>query len=226
MSAEVSCPSRDDLAAYSIGALEPGEERSLEAHLPGCERCERELRALAPAVAALGESVDQLEPPVALRERVMAVVRAEASRPGAVASRRSRLGTSLLRPAAGLAALAVAGAGVAGYLIRDAGEESTETVPVSEAGGGIGGSLEVSEDSALLTVHGMPPLPKGAIYQVWVAEGDRVRPSSSFVTDRAGAATAAVPERLTDGDRVMVTRESGPGRTTPSSRPLLSARVG
>jgi hypothetical protein len=182
---------------------------------------------LAPAVAALGESVEQLEPPAALRERVMAIVQAEASRPEVVAARRSRLGTFLLRPAAGLAALAVAGAGVAGYLIRDPGEEGTETVPVSEAAGGIGGSLEVSEDSALLAVHGMPPLPKGAVYQVWVSEGgDRVRPSSSFVTDRSGAATAAVPERLTEGDRVMVTREPRPGRTTPSSPSLLSARVG
>jgi anti-sigma-K factor RskA len=220
----MACPSRDDLVGYALGALQADEQRSLEAHLPGCERCARELRALAPAVAALGESVEQLEPPTELRDRVMEMVRAEAARPERSPGR--RLSSFLLRPAAGLTALALAGAGVAGYLVRDAGEDGTETVPVSAGSGVIGGSLEVSDDSALLAVHGMPRLAKGAVYQVWVADGDEVRPSSSFVPDRTGAATAELPEQLTGGDRVMVTREPGPGRTEPSSPPLLSARIG
>ena len=42
-----------------------------------CPRCSRELEALAPAVAVLGESVEQLEPPPELRERVLAIVREE-----------------------------------------------------------------------------------------------------------------------------------------------------
>ncbi|MGA9370619.1 MAG: zf-HC2 domain-containing protein, partial [Solirubrobacterales bacterium] len=56
-------PDRDALVAYSLGALDPREAAAVEAHAPGCARCTRELEALAPAVAVLGESVEQLEPP-------------------------------------------------------------------------------------------------------------------------------------------------------------------
>ena len=54
-------PDRDDLVAFALDALEPGREREIEAHTPGCARCTRELEALVPAVAVLGESVEQLE---------------------------------------------------------------------------------------------------------------------------------------------------------------------
>ena len=71
-------PDRDDLVAYSLEALDPREAAAVEAHAPSCARCTRELEALAPAVAVLGESVEQLEPPPELRERVLAIVREEA----------------------------------------------------------------------------------------------------------------------------------------------------
>jgi anti-sigma factor RsiW len=51
-------PDRDDLVAYSLGALEPREVAAVEAHAPSCARCTRELEAMAPAVAVLGESVE------------------------------------------------------------------------------------------------------------------------------------------------------------------------
>ncbi|HEX3563639.1 MAG TPA: hypothetical protein VHU24_12445, partial [Solirubrobacterales bacterium] len=71
-------PDRDDLVAYSLEALDPREASAVEAHAPSCARCSRELEALAPAVAVLGESVEQLEPPPELRERVLAIVRDDA----------------------------------------------------------------------------------------------------------------------------------------------------
>lgn len=222
----MSCPSRDDLAAYVIGGLSSEEERSLESHLPGCERCARELRALAPAVAALGESVEQLEPPPQLREGVLATVREEAERPSAEPARERRgLSRFVLRPAAGLAALAVAGAGVAGYLIADeGGGGGTDGVPI-EGQSGIGGELQVSDGSATLEVSGMPQPAKGSIYQVWVEQGEAVRPASSFVPDQGGTATAAVSADLKPGDEVLVTQETGPGRQAPSGPPVLTARV-
>ena len=220
-------PSREDLVAYSLGALEPDEERWVEAHAPGCARCTRELEALDPAVAVLGESVEQLEPPPELRERVLAVVRREAEsadEPERAAPRRRRLRQLVLRPATGLAALALAGAGVTGYLVRDTGGGGQPTVPV-EANTGIGGSLVVGDTSSMLNLHGMAGLPKGSVYQVWVADGSRVRPSSNFIPDSTGHATTAVDGHLESGERVMVTRESAPGHTAPTPPVLLSATV-
>jgi hypothetical protein len=222
----MTCPSREDLVAYSLGALDPDEARSIDAHAPACERCTRELEALAPAVAVLGESVEQLEPPATLRENVLSVVREEASRK-AVGTRDERRGVRrfVLRPAAGLAALAVAGAGVAGYLIHDEGDGGGgETVPVT-AQRGVGGTLAVGDLSSMLTVHGMPPVPKGEVYQVWVEEDSSVRPSSNFIPDPDGNAMTGVDGHLSSGMKVMVTKESGPGHQTPTMPVLLTAAV-
>ncbi len=231
-------PDRDDLVAYSLGALEPREAAGIEAHAPSCARCTRELEALAPAVAVLGESVEQLEPPPELRERVLTIVRedAEARRAElrghgareAVTTRRERRGLAglLLRPAMGLAALAIAAAGVGGYLIAEGGNGGggESTVPVV-AQSGIGGTLAVGDTSSMLELHGLKQLSGREVYQVWVARGSSVRPSSNFIPDESGRAMTAVDGHLTTGTKVMVTREPHPGRTTPTPPVLLSATV-
>jgi anti-sigma-K factor RskA len=226
-------PERDDLVAFALGALEAGEERAIGSHVPGCARCTRELEALMPAVGVLGESVEQLEPPPELRERVLAVVRSEAatSEPGETERKKPRrerrgLRAFLLRPAVALATLAVIAAGVGGYLVRDTGGGGGETtVAVQPAQPGIGGSLVVGDDTSTLDLHGMGPVKGGEVYQVWVAEGTSLRPSSDFVPDSSGRAMTAVNGHLSKGTKVMVTKESGPGHTTPTPPILLSGTV-
>ena len=68
----------DEIAAYLLGALEPGEAAELERHLAGCEECRTELEWLRPAVRMLPESVERVEAPPQLRGRLMEQVRAEA----------------------------------------------------------------------------------------------------------------------------------------------------
>jgi anti-sigma-K factor RskA len=232
-------PDRDDLVAYSLGALDPREASAVEAHAPSCARCSRELEALAPAVAVLGESVEQLEPPPELRERVLAIVRddAEAKRADArepekreeVSMPRERRGLRglLLRPAMGLAAVAIVAAGIGGYVVAGDGGgdgEGGTTVPVV-AQSGIGGTLAVGEESSMLDLHGLKQLAGREVYQVWVARGSSVRPSSNFIPDGSGRAMTAVDGQLATGTKVMVTREPHPGRTTPTPPILLSATV-
>jgi hypothetical protein len=232
-------PDRDDLVAYSLEALEPREAAAVEAHAPGCARCTRELEALAPAVAVLGESVEQLEPPPELRERVLAIVREEAEAKQAELSgardreeataRRERRGLRrlLMRPAVGLAGLAIVGAGVGGYLVADESGNGggAETVPVV-AQKGIGGTLEVGETSSMLNLHGLKHHLAGReVYQVWVAQGSNVKPSSNFIPDGSGRAMTAVDGPLGKGNKVMVTLEPHPGETAPTTPVLLSATV-
>jgi Anti-sigma-K factor rskA/Putative zinc-finger len=225
-------PSREDLVAFALGALDPGEERPVAEHASGCRSCTRELEALAPAVAVLGESVEQLTPPPEMRVRVLAIVNREAEGRGTAASehprpRRRGLGGLILRPAAALAAAAVVAAGVAGYLIAedDGGGAPTTTVAVMPEVPRIGGTLEVDEDSATLELEGMSQLTGAEVYQVWVARGSSVSPSSSFVPEGDGTASAEVPGRLEPGTKVMVTREPRAGRTSPTLPVLLSATV-
>jgi anti-sigma-K factor RskA len=224
-------PDRDDLVAFALGALEPSEERAVEAHTPSCARCTRELEALVPAVAVLGESVEQLEPPPELRERVLAEVRADISRSEAereAPRRPARRGWRglLMRPALAVG-LAIVVAAVGGYVIAenggDGGPQET-TVPVV-AEQGIGGTLVVGEDSSMLDLRGLAQLEGQEVYQVWVAQGQSVRPSSDFVPDARGRAMTAVNGQLDSGTKVMVTREPEAGRTTPTPPILLSATV-
>jgi hypothetical protein len=231
-------PDRDDLVAYSLEALDPREAADVEAHAPSCARCSRELEALAPAVAVLGESVEQVEPPPELRERVLSIVREEADAKQAELSgargreesvrRRERRGVRglLMRPAIGLAGLAIVGAGVGGYLVADEGGNGggESTVPVV-AQAGIGGTLAVGDTSSMLDLHGLKRLTGREVYQVWVAHGSSVRPSSNFIPDATGRAMTAVDGHLGNGTKVMVTREPHPGETAPTAPVLLSATI-
>jgi anti-sigma-K factor RskA len=224
-------PDRDDLVGFALGALEPSEERAVEAHAPSCARCTRELEALVPAVSVLGESVEQLEPPPELRERVLAEVRADIARSEVEreAPRRPARGGwrgLLMRPALAVG-LAIVVAAVGGYVIAenggDGGQRDT-TVPVV-AEQGIGGTLVVGESSSMLDLRGLAQLEEQEVYQVWVAQGQSVRPSSDFVPDASGRAMAAVNGQLDSGTKVMVTREPQAGRTAPTPPILLSATV-
>jgi anti-sigma-K factor RskA len=229
-------PDRDDLVAYALGAADPEERRTVEAHAPGCARCTRELEALTPAIAVLGESVEQIEPPPELRERVMAEVhgdvareREERERGGAERQRSSGGGwRGLLHRPALAVGLAIVIAAVGGYLLAGNGDGGSgpeqTTVPVV-AEQGIGGTLAVGELTSMLNLHGLPQLKGREVYQVWVAEGQGVRPSSNFIPDPNGRAMTAVDGHLASGTQVMVTREPHPGRTTPTKPILLKASV-
>jgi hypothetical protein len=58
------------LPSYALGTLDE-DVAALEAHLDACDRCGPILAALLETTAALADSVEQVPPPVALRERVL-----------------------------------------------------------------------------------------------------------------------------------------------------------
>jgi hypothetical protein len=227
-------PSADDLAAHAIGGLDGREERRVARHASRCERCRDELARLAPAVAVLAESVEQHPPPSGLRHRLLAEVRAgvDAEREGPPQrSRPDRLRGFLFRPAAGLAAAALVGAGVTGYLIADVGGDGSSSSPASSVVSGADATLETTDETATLELRGMPQLPEGAVYQVWVVREEAsgassVQRSAAFVPAGDGSATAAVPEALEGPAKLMVTEEPSPGRDEPSGPPLLTVEVG
>ena len=73
---------RDTAALYLLGALEPPEAKRFEAHLASCAECGAEVQTLRPTVALLADAVPQLEPPPALRARVLSAVGARQSAVG------------------------------------------------------------------------------------------------------------------------------------------------
>jgi anti-sigma-K factor RskA len=229
------CKRTDDVAAFAMGAMDEHETRRFESHIEGCERCAAELEWIRPAVDALPESVAQVSPPPALRKRLLTTVRAEADgEPSQRQTARRRwwanrlhIGTFSFTPATALATVLIALAAVIGYAIGGPGSgDNTRTVPVASRPAGSKAVLELTKDSATLQAHGVPPLPAGSVYQVWVQTGsDPPQPSSTFKPNHDGSAAAAVPEALHGVDQVMVTREPTLGSQYPTSRPIYAARI-
>jgi anti-sigma-K factor RskA len=79
---------RSQLGAYVLGALTSAEQAEVRSHVASCPECAAEVRALQPAVDALALSVDPVDPPPAVRQRVLAsIATAPAAAPRVTGSR-------------------------------------------------------------------------------------------------------------------------------------------
>ena len=110
------CDRRVDAAAYVLGALNDGE--AYREHLAGCASCQAEVAKLQPVADTLPAAVPPALAPAALRERILATVRAEAEllhaagneadQPARPASRRRSSRATVLRASVALAVGAAA----------------------------------------------------------------------------------------------------------------------
>jgi anti-sigma-K factor RskA len=223
---------RAELAAYALGSLEGDERRSVEAHVSGCEACREELSWLQPAVDLLPESVAQLDPPPQLRERLLAEVRSDAAQSGASAPAQGRrrparqgfLRGFLLRPATGLAAVALIAAGVGGYALSENGSETGgRTTTVSAQGpGSLRATLERSGDSGVLKLTGLRQATPTHVYEAWVQRDTQIRPTSLFDARHNGTANVSLEDKLGGAKAVMVTLEPRGGSRQPTSPPVIN----
>lgn len=218
---------RDDIAAYLLGALEPGEAAELERHIAGCAECEEELRRLRPAVQVLPETVEKVEAPAALRVRLMEQVRAEAgsqATPEVRSAPRWRFG---LRPLAGLATVAILLAAIAGYAIRDSdsGGGSKTTTVVSGHPPGVTAEMVREGETGTLRLANLHQLPAGKVLQAWVQRGKRVVSAKAlFVPNPDGTATATI-DGMDGVNTVMVTAEPRGGSAQPTGAPIVSVGI-
>ena len=220
---------RDNLAAYALGALPDLEHSQLERHLATCHECRREADELAVVVSELPDSAEQVEPPAALRSRIMAVVEAEAAERVGVPSSSAAAGRTgwgaLLRPRAALVAaciLLLAGIGAGVALTGDSGSSWQAEVVMADASA----DVDMASDHATLVVRGMKPPPTGRVYQVWVQRGSGApRPTQAlFTVDPSGTARVHVEGRMDGVDAVLVTDEPQGGSRAPTRSPVIVAR--
>ena len=217
---------REDISAWVIGALEPAEAAALEEHMSTCESCARQARWLQPATGALLESVEPMEAPPELRERVMSEVRADAARRQPAQSReRGGFWNFLLRPATAFAAVLLIAVGVSAAVIF--GDNDPEVIhPVPPADSLIDATLVREGDTGVLELTNLRQLEADRVYQAWVAHGDAVEDSSLFAARANGTATAAIPsEDLRGGDAVLVTIEPRGGSQQPTTDPLVEVDI-
>jgi anti-sigma-K factor RskA len=217
---------RDEIAAYLLGALDPEEAASLERHLAtGCVDCRAELRWLEPTVRLLPDSVERVEPPAGLRQRLLDEAGADLER----AAPRERVRRPLFggwRPLAGLAALAlIAAAVVVGYSIGGGSSGGEAMTVVAGHPPGVTARIEGEGDAATLRLANVHQLPRDRVLEAWVRRNGEVVPVRGvFLPDRNGHATAMIPD-IRDVDAVMVTAEPRGGSAFPTSAPMVTLEV-
>lgn len=96
---------RDLSGGYVLGGLSEAERREFEAHLSTCPECAEEVRELSSVVSGLAHAVPQVDPPAALRDRVVRGATGSHAVAGSAPARRGIL--VLLSSAAAIAAIAL-----------------------------------------------------------------------------------------------------------------------
>lgn len=229
----------DSLGAYALGALPEGEREHVAAHIEQCPICAEDADALERAATNLIAVVPMAEPSPELRKRIMAVVEPEAAllratsgAPRAAAPPRRRASWSdalRLRTLAPAAAMLILG-GVIGATALDTSDGPNTRTLAADVGGGHAW-VEVSEnDRAHLVVDGLAPPSRNKVYELWIQSGDAApRPASGNLSQSVfvvGSGRVAIPARLQEGDRIMVTEEPQGGSRIPSAAPIvITSRV-
>lgn len=229
----------DLLGAYVLGACTQSEAADVAAHVARCARCAAAARGLRDGADALLVAAPR-HPGAAVKDRVMAPVRAEAAlfeaaragtyepatRGGASARRSWRPSA---RPAVGaLAAILVLVAVAGGLLARGLGAGGPQTtVVVAQVGAGqprdASARLELRGGRAQLRVRGLSDPGRDRVYQVWVRRDREVPEPGGAVlrVDARGAAQARLPGDVRRVDQVLVTSEPAGGSVLPTSVPVL-----
>jgi anti-sigma factor RsiW len=221
---------QEDVGAYLLGALEPGEQAEFERHLAGCPECRSEVEQLRMAADSLPRSVEPFDAPPSLKRSLMEAVREDvkpARRPLA-----ERLGLSgLMRPQFAMAAAALLVVVVVALTQLGGSDGGHRTVPgvvdrsrLPDATATV--TIPKDKDGpAQLRVTGMPRPRPGQVYEIWLKRGDQLQPGPLFNVDATGSGAGAIPDDLEGVSTVLVTREATGGATKPSEAPVISARI-
>jgi anti-sigma-K factor RskA len=231
---DFDCPHRPDAAAYVLGALQDDELQSFREHLDGCAQCRAEVAELQPVADELPAGVAPAIASDALRERILATVRAEAELLRAAGNEADRPATPERRWfrrndfALGIGTATAAGvAALIGVLIAvgssNPGKLTVYPGKAEAAAAGAQVSLRQRDGHSELVVAKMPPPALGRIYEVWLSrgKGDAQPTNALFSVTRAGNGAVDVPTALHGVKEVMVTSEPSGGSSHPTSAPLI-----
>ena len=208
---------RDLLGPYVMGALDPEEEREVEAHLEECPSCREEVADLRLAHERLTDLVNMEEtPPPELKDRLLTGM-----------PRRETRRVPLVAAAAILCVLAVLGVlYYTGFFASD--EVASANLQATDLAPKAGGELRVREEDpnarAELEVWGLPQPGKNEYYELWFGkEGGRMS-AGTFTVDARGreTLTMTVPEKASSYDQVGITIEQFPKEPRMSAaKPVL-----
>jgi anti-sigma factor RsiW len=241
---------RQDLHAlagvYALDGLEPGAERDrFSHHLNRCQSCAGEVRGFREVATALAFAA-AAEPPLGLRERVMAAVARTRQLPPEIRTharpRRPRTWAPWLPWLSGaVAAAAIVIAVIFGVAqvhtqtqLNQARAQNQEIAGVlaapdaklltsrTTAGGAAVVVLAPSRRQLVVTTAGLPALPSGQVYQLWLIGPVKIVSAGLLPAAEGGRTPPVLASGIVAGDKLGLTVEPAPGTAQPTTTPILA----
>jgi len=232
----------DAVAAYALDACDDEERELVRAHIVACPSCRALARRLSLAVDALPLATEEVRPPERLRARILA---AAASTPQAPAGgppaprivplpretarrRRPRIPAYWAAVAALILGLVALGAWNVTLNQRLSGELARYPVVGTGTMAGASGTVVASPQQAVMSLSGMPELPAGKVYEVWLIDAaGRPTAAGTFRPTADGTARVGIDHSLSNVSTLAVTQEDGPGgASAPTQKPELAVQIG
>jgi len=230
----------DLTAAYALGAATADEVRAVEAHCAQCQTCSSDLAEMAGLAATLPLACDSVTPSSALKRRILAGARGDAS---AGSFLRNPARRSYAVPAswwaAAAAAVVIAAAVGGGFSYADhqrmlaqmdvlhgelaANQEAIHEIAAGRVWDMSGGTkahwwhctlVQPPKQGKAMLVALMPSAPKGMTFQAWIIRAGTVHDAG---TVPAGTTTMMhMPMPVRKGDVIAFSMEPMGGRPTPT----------
>ena len=220
----------EDLPAYLLGALEPGEAAELERHIGGLRRLPGGAAlAAAGGRAAAGDGRARRAAAQSCASGSSAEAALARPAPGEGRPRRAGRCSRSWRPVVGLATVALVLAAVAGYAIRagrvgDGGSATT----VATAGRAPGVTAKVVSEGDAGDAAASPTcaqLPQDRVLEAWVRRDGQVDPGAVAVRPRQRRPRLDHDPDTRGVDVVMVTAEPPGGSASPTSVPIVTLKM-
>jgi anti-sigma factor RsiW len=222
---------------YALDALDPEERSAYEAHLGGCESCQRELASYWETTEALAIAASGPAPSPALRERILADARAEPQVVVPIERARGRRTTPVLAAVAAVAAVVALAVGLWATSLSSDLDEARAALEREQAAAAVladpdartvalqegAGRLVVGSDGrAVLVLDELDPAPSGKTYEMWIVAGGTPARAGLF-PGRDGIDVVALDGVVDGGDVVAVTVEPKGGADQPTTDPIVAS---
>ena len=223
-------------AGYALDALDQDERSAYEAHLAHCEHCQQELASFWTTTEALAVAASGPEPSLALRERILADIRAEPLQNVVPFEPRRRRVAPVLGAVAAVAAVVALGIGLWASDLSSQLDDSRAALDRQEAATEVladpdarsvalaegKGRLVVGQDGqAVLVVDDLGPAPAGKTYELWIAAHGEAPVPAGLFPGQDGREVALVDGTVDEGEVVLVTIEPAGGVDAPTSEPVV-----
>lgn len=247
----------DLIPAYALGALEPDEVEMVDIHLETCAACAAEASLMSRVTEELPLAVPQLDAPARVRVRLLERVRSLPAEPSGARAREEPPRQHVPAARDPQQAPSASAQGPQGNRVqrmlqalfgapatRDALDRDTErmlletlaapelavlAVDATAAAPGASARLISAPNSGegILISAGLPTLPTGKAYQVWLLRDGKPAPNALFTLDdrRRGVRVVRASGPLTEYDLLAVTPEPVGGSPAPTGEIVLAGAL-